>query len=298
MPDGSTSAFQQDFYETPDGARLWYELRGDRHGMPAILCDGLGCDGFIWKYLFEPLAAERRVLHWNYRGHGKSGVPRDDTRLGVDFICDDLLRLLDHTGVERGVIFGHSIGVQVSLEFQRRHPGRVAGLVLLCGTFGTPLDTWHDHSLLRVAFPYLRRLVERSPAAAKAVTGVVLSNQLAVEIGIHAELNPALMNHQDFHPYMEHLAKMQPLYFVRTLDSIKDHSALEHLPHVDVPTLVVGGEIDKFTPVWLSRRMAEHIPNARYVFVPGGSHTAPLERPGLVNGEVETFLHRHFPSPG
>jgi pimeloyl-ACP methyl ester carboxylesterase len=83
---------------------------------------------------------------------------------------------------------------------------------------------------------------------------------------------------------------MHFFYFVRTLDSLKDHSAWDHLPFVDVPTLVVGGEGDRFTPVWLSQRMAEHIPQAEYVFVPGGTHTAPLERPGLVNGAVERFL--------
>ena len=100
----------------------------------------------------------------------------------------------------------------------------------------------------------------------------------------------ALLKRRDFYPYMEHLARMHPLYFIRTLDSLKDHSAWDHLPWVDVPALVVGGEIDRFTPVWLSQRMAEHIPGCEYVFVPGGSHTAPLERPGLVGSVLERFL--------
>jgi pimeloyl-ACP methyl ester carboxylesterase len=89
---------------------------------------------------------------------------------------------------------------------------------------------------------------------------------------------------------MKHLAKMDPVMFLRTLDSLKDHSVLDHLPKVDVPALVVGGEIDKFTPVWLSKRMADLIPGAEYLFVPQGSHTAPLERPGMVNNAIERFL--------
>ena len=67
-------------------------------------------------------------------------------------------------------------------------------------------------------------------------------------------------------------------------------SAKYDLPYVDVPTLVVGGEGDRFTPIWLSQRMAEFIPKAEYVYVPGGSHTAPLERPGLVNAAIDRFL--------
>lgn len=290
MPDGGTRSFHQSIFTTDDGAPLWFEERGEGPALPAVLCDGLGCDGFIWRYLWEPLASTRRVLHWNYRGHGKSGVPTDDTRIGVEYICDDLLRLMESRGLERAVIFGHSMGVQMALEFHRRHPSRVAGLVLICGSYGTPLDTWHDHSLMRLAFPRMKAFVERFPDVAKLVTSKLLRTELAVEFGIRTELNPLLLNHNDFHPYMEHLAKMHPLYFVRTLDSLKDHSALDHLPQVHVPTLVVGGEIDRFTPVWLSQRMAEHLPNAKYFFVQGGSHTAPLERPGLVNAEIEQFL--------
>lgn len=286
------SYFQQDFFVTEDGAPLWFETRGDGKRLPIVLNDGLGCDGFIWRYLWEPLTDDRRVMHWNYRGHGKSGVAGDDTRIGMEYITDDLARLMDSQKLESAVIFGHSMGVQVALEFHRRHGARVKGLVLICGSYGTPLDTWHDHTLMRVAFPYVKRLVERTPDLARTLTSRLMNTQLALEFGIRTELNPALMKPNDFAPYMEHLAKMHPLYFVRTLDSLKDHSAWDHLPYVDVPTMVIGGEGDKFTPVWLSQRMAEFIPGSDYVYVPGGTHTAPLERPGLVNAAIERFLQR------
>ncbi len=287
------SYFHQDHHLTHDGASLWYEVRGEStRRTPVLLNDGLGCDGFIWRYLWEPLTAARQVLHWNYRGHGRSGVPTDDTRIGMEYTVEDLARLMDAQRLDSAILFGHSMGVQVCLEFHRRYRDRVKALVLVCGSYGTPLDTWHDHTLLRVAFPRVRALVERAPELAQAITSRVLSTQLAVEFGIRTELNPALIKRSDFAPYMEHLAKMYPLYFIRTLDSAKDHSAWDHLPHIDVPVLVIGGEGDKFTPVWLSQRMAQYIPRSEYVFVPGGTHTAPLERPALVNAAVEKFLAR------
>lgn len=290
----NSTYFHQGLFQTEDNASLWFESRGEPGGAPVVLNDGLGCDGFIWRYLWEPLAAQRRVLHWNYRGHGQSGVPTDDTRIGMEYITDDLARLMDKQKLESAVIFGHSMGVQVSLEFHRRHRDRVKGLVLICGSYGTPLDTWHDHTLMRVAFPYLKRMVESAPSTAKALVSRVVNTQLAVEFGIRTELNPALMKPNDFAPYMEHLGKMHPLYFIRTLDSLKDHSAWDHLPYVDVPTMVVGGEGDRFTPVWLSQRMAEFIPGCEYVYVPGGTHTAPLERPGLVNAAIDRFLRERI----
>ncbi len=286
----SSTYFHQGLFETEDGAPLWFESRGEHGAVPVVLNDGLGCDGFIWRYLWEPLTAKRRVMHWNYRGHGRSGVAPDDSRIGMEYITDDLARLMDAQKMESAVMFGHSMGVQVCLEFHRRHRTRVKALVLVCGSYGTPLDTWHDHTLLRVAFPYLLEAVEKAPHIARAFTSRFLNTQLAVEFGIRTELNRALMKPNDFAPYMEHLAKMNPLYFVRTLDSLKDHSAWDHLPYIDVPTLVIGGEGDRFTPIWLSQRMAEFIPKAEYVYVPGGSHTAPLERPGLVNSAIDRFL--------
>ncbi|MBK7860745.1 MAG: alpha/beta hydrolase [Archangiaceae bacterium] len=285
----SSTYFRQDFLTVPDGASLFFEVRGEG-GVPAILCDGLGCDGFVWKYLWPPLTARRRVMHWHYRGHGASGVPDDLTRIGMTFSCDDLARLMDHLQLESAVLFGHSMGTQVALEFHRRYRDRVKGLALVCGSYGTPLDTWHDHTLMRVAFPPLMKLIERFPRVAKAITNNLMGTELALDVAIRGELNPDLIAPNDFAPYMKHLQKMDPVMFVRTLDSLKDHSALDHLAQVDVPTLVIGGEIDKFTPVWLAQRTAELIPHAEYLLVPGGSHTAPLERPGLVNHTIDRWL--------
>ena len=116
--------FHQSTFGVPDGVNIFYEVRGD--GAPAaILCDGLGCDGFVWKYLKPILSEHRRVMHWHYRGHGKSTVPADPTRIGVNYSCDDLLRLMDHLKLESGVLFGHSMGTQLALEFHRQHPERV-----------------------------------------------------------------------------------------------------------------------------------------------------------------------------
>ena len=86
--------FKQERFLVPDGAELFYELRGDS-GPAVVLCDGLGCDGFIWRYLTPMLQQTHRVLHWCYRGHGASSVPTDPSRIGMEFICYDLARLMD-----------------------------------------------------------------------------------------------------------------------------------------------------------------------------------------------------------
>ncbi len=289
--------YLQDYMVTRDGAPIWWELRGDGPQTPAVFFDGLGCDGFVWKHLWGQLTPDRPVLHSHYRGHGQSGVATDPTRIGVDYIIDDVAALMDKVGIGEAVLFGHSMGVQVCLEFHRRYPQRVKGLALLCGSYGNPLDTWHDHSLLRLGFPLMLGTVEKYPSLAHSIMKRVMKTEVAMEVAIRTELSKELLPREDFYPYMDHLARMHPLNFVRTLNSLKDHSAIDHLPDVRVPSLVVGGEIDRFTPVWLSERMAAALPMSEYVFVKGGSHTAPLERPDQVAAAVDRLLDRAGRTP-
>ncbi|NMO23176.1 alpha/beta fold hydrolase, partial [Pyxidicoccus fallax] len=264
--------FRQDCLRVPDGAELYYQVSGD--GLPGmVLCDGLGCDGFAWKYLAPYLARRHRVLRWHYRGHGRSGNPDDRSRVGMLYTCDDLQRIMDAAGLERAVLFGHSMGVQVALEFHRRYASRVCGLVLICGSYGNPLDTFHDSTLLKRLFPVIRRVVERYPQQSARIIHAALRTELTVQLAITLEMNRERIARNDLGPYFDHLARMDPVVFVRTLESLAEHTAWDHLPHVDVPTLVISGERDKFTPGWISRKMAARIPSAELLAIPEGTHT-------------------------
>jgi pimeloyl-ACP methyl ester carboxylesterase len=132
--------------------------------------------------------------------------------------------------------------------------------------------------------------VESFPQPVARLTRALLSTELAMQIALSVELNRSLLAKNDLVPYFTHLANMDPVVFVRTLESASHHSAWDHLPHVDVPTLIIAGERDKFTPARLSRKMAERIPGAELMLVPLGTHTTPLEYKELVELRVERFL--------
>jgi len=279
----------EDYVRTDDGADIWYAVLGE--GEPVLItCDGLGCDGFAWKHLIRHLTPRYRMIRFNYRGHGRSSVAEDPTRLGVQYFADDLALVLRTIGVEQGVVLGHSMGVQVALEFHRRHPTRVSGLVPICGSYGNPLDTVHDDAKVKAFFPLLRKVTERFPGVARAVAGAVMPSEIAFQYALWLEVNRHLVHRKDFAPYFAHLARMDPVVFVRPLEAASHHTAWDHLPKVDVPTLVVAAEHDRFTPVWLSRRMHRAIPGSEMLIVPTGTHTAIIEMPELISLRIERFL--------
>jgi pimeloyl-ACP methyl ester carboxylesterase len=260
-----------------------------------LLCDGLGCDGFIWRYLKPALTRKHRVVHWHYPGHGRSPPPSDARGFSMPSFADDAVTVLDAARVERAVVIGHSMGVQLALEMHRRHPARVEALVLVCGSPGHPLDTFHDTSVLRWLLPFLRRTTEAVPQGVSALTRAAVRSGLALQLALLFEVNPELVHREDLEPYFAHLLSMDPRLFLRTMQAASEHSAEDHLSAVDVPTLVIGGDRDRFTPPWLSRRMALAIPGAELVMVPGGSHTTPLEAPGPVEQAVADFLRKRVP---
>jgi len=124
------------------------------------------------------------------------------------------------------------------------------------------------------------------------IGGAGVVNFARVVSDLDTRLNASLLRRGDLQPYFEHVQRMDPRYFLRAMQAAAEHGAEDHLSAVDVPTLIVAGDRDRFTPTWLSRRMALEIPSAELFLVRGGSHTALLERPEEVNRAVLDFLHR------
>jgi pimeloyl-ACP methyl ester carboxylesterase len=287
---------RQGFAVGCDDTPIFYRVRGPASAPAVVFCDGIGCDGYVWKYLEAELAATHRAVHWHYRGHGRTPMPRDPRRVDIADLADDLAAVLDAAvGDGAGaVLAGHSMGVQVCLEMYRRHRERVHGLVLMCGSYGTPLRTFKGKRTLEQVLPFVRFAVNRIPNIAQTLVAKLIPTELAYQIATRFEINGELIRRDDFFPYLEHMARVDVRLFLEMLAAAGRHTARELLQHIAVPTLIVAGDRDGFTPADLSAEMHKLIRDSELHVVAGGSHTAPIERPAEVTERIADFLRKKF----
>ncbi len=276
-----------------DGTRLYVRRRAGPSKTTAILCDGICCDGFIYKYLWDDLARVLSVAHWNYRGHGRSATPGDPEALGVDAHTRDLDAVRLELGDPPAVLIGHSFGTEIALEAYRLRPKGVRALVLLCGSYGRVTHTFKNSEVLANVLPRLSEFASRHPKIARAIWSRV-PPRTALRIALlTGEIDPRTVRPEDVEPYFHHVAHIDFPMFAKMLALAGEHSAEDLLPDIDVPVLVIAGDHDSFTPPELSKRMCEIIPKAELVMLPGGTHVAPLEQHELVALRIEKFLTEH-----
>ncbi len=288
------------FVSAADGTRLYHRvIRPARAQAPDfVLTDGIGCDGFAWKYIAPHLATHHRVVHWHYRGHGRSGMPRDAARIDIAAHARDLLAVMDAAGVPRAVLAGHSMGTQVSLEAYRLAPERVEGLVLISGSYGRITKTFHGSDVLAQVLPRVIAAVENNRGIARALWGRIPAG-IAFQIArLSGEVDRLAIREEDFRWYVEHVAAMEPALFLAMLRLAGEHSAEDVLAEVDVPALIIAAERDTFTPPELARHMAEQIRGAELLLLDGASHAAPIERPHAITRRIDDWLRDHFAVQG
>lgn len=283
----------QGFVSAEDGTRLFWGSAGE--GPTIVLNDGIGCDGFAWRYLGPQLAKTHRVIRWHYRGHGRSGPPVDTARLDMLALARDLAVVLDHLEVESALLAGHSMGTQVCLEAYRLMPERVVGMLLLCGSYGRVTHSFHGTDLLSQVLPRVIETARSRRGLARALWSRVPS-RLAYRIAkLSGEVDAATIREDDFITYWDHISVMDPDVFLSMLRLAGDHSAEDLLPQIEVPCLVIAAERDTFTPPELAKAMADAIPGAEFMLIRGGSHAAPVEQPGTIELRLEKFLLEHIP---
>ena len=286
-----------------DGTPIAYTFRNpEGPEVPVLFANGWSCSDAYWGELLPALEARGHpcVLP-DTRGHGRSGLPRPPGRgarnltiddLSIPRMARDLIRVLDDAPVERAIIVGHSMGTQTALEVYRQIPDRVAGLVLIAGTFENPAKTFYGQSIGDRLFPIGAAVMRVLPEVLQPVWMSIGPASVGHFGARTARAAGPKATKEALHPYLLHLKSTDPAVMVLSAAAMRAHSAADLLPHITAPTLVVAAGADVFTPARCSETMHERIPYSELVASPEGAHTLPIEEPEAIAAAIDDFVAR------
>jgi pimeloyl-ACP methyl ester carboxylesterase len=259
-----------------DGHKVGVSVTGQ--GIPLVVVHGFSAEGILYAQTLSRLVGMGyRVIAIDTAGHGGTfGLPGGGGDLS-DY-ADLLRRVLDHLGVQRAVLVGHSMGGRLIVEVAAETPERVIALLLLDAIVG---DSWDRIQMWSRWMPPVLGFVGATLLVDTAGTLPVLRDRgQAMKL-----LRLALPT------FGAHLRRPWRLLSpaVSILRSDPSHDLLELVAGHGVSTFVLHGDRDRAVPL-STARSAAGLANGQLVVIHGGSHSWVLKDPETLPGIVHDLL--------
>jgi 3-oxoadipate enol-lactonase len=258
---------------TGDTAHLqvWEQGRGD----PLVLIPGLASGAHAFAELAPMLAADFRVVTFDPRGIGESGVGDDAYTIGR--LAQDLTEILDLLEAKPAAIFGLSMGGIVAMELALSHPSYVSRLILGATYCSTklpvpPADGTRDLLLGRGA---------KTPAEAYRLACQVLYSSPFVSS--HPDFIASEITHRGRHP-------ISGKTFTDQERARSRYEACSRLGTLDLPSLVMHGAVDVLVPEPNARDLSQRISGCEYHVIEGAGHLFFHEEPEPTCDWIRLFL--------
>lgn len=253
-----------------NGTRLHYQVAGA--GPPLVLIHGHGLDRRMWGDQFAHFTAYHHVVRYDLRGFGKSA------HVGEDLYTheDDLAALLNHLAIARAAILGFSSGGGVAIDFALAYPTMTRALIVVDAALGG--HAWSED--WNVRWKALRQTASDRgvPAANEGWRAHPLFAPANEHPAVAAQLRQMIADYSGWH------------WGNRDPQRRHDPPAAGRLREITAPTLVFLGERDLPDFHAIAARIAENIPDARTIILPGVGHMTNMEAPERFNADVLRFL--------
>ena len=229
-----------------------------------------------WKYLTPRLVPGHHVFAYDQRGFGESTYEQESWSR-----VDDAVAVLDAAGIERAAVVGCSMGGGVAIDLALAHPDRVSKLVLIAASAsGAPwLETYPE--------PYAELVAKVE--AAEETDDVDETNRLEAWLWLDGAPAPegrvAGADRELFLDMNRIALSSDDPGELRRPDPVWDR-----LGEIGVPTLIMSGDLDLPDQPTVDQGMAERIPDARYVALPGVAHLPHLENDAACLAAITEFL--------
>lgn len=259
-----------------NGTAFYYEMAGA--GAPLVLVHAGICDSRMWDDQVAVFAQHYQVVRYDLRGYGQTPAVA-----GPFAHHDDLYALLQYLGIERAHLLGCSMGGSACLDFALAYPTMVETLILV----GSSPSGYRANRPLPAQLPAVDEALQRGD--------FVQAAELEVQIWVDGigrtpeQLSPALrervraMNTIALQNEVLELGEPRPL----------EPPAVERLHELQVPILLLVGDLDQPRALDGIAFMAEHLPNVRKTVMPGTAHLPNLEQPARFNELVLNFWAHH-----
>ncbi len=255
-------------YLTANGVRVYYEQAGESGGQ-VLLLHGWGCSTTHFKPIMEVLRKDHRVAVIDFPAHGQSDKPNAPWAVGDFADCvTDVMRQLDLAPTD---IIAHSFGGRVALTIAASAPERVNRLVLT-GCAG-------------LKAPQTEAQKRRSAAYKRGKTACEALMKCKPFAPIGERLLDSLRKKYGSADYNALDADMRA-----TFSKVVSEDLRPLLPNIKAPTLLIWGEKDAETPLWMGQTMEKEIADAGLVVFEGDDHFAYLKQWQRFATIVESFL--------
>jgi pimeloyl-ACP methyl ester carboxylesterase len=260
---------------------LAHDDLGPESGPAVLLVHGHPFDRSMWRPQAERLARDGyRVVVPDLRGYGES--KSQDTQTGLDVFADDLVALADHLALERFVLGGLSMGGQIVMQLIADRPERVTAL-LLADTF-PGLDT---PAAKQARIDTAARILEEGMRdyADELLPKMISRTTRATRPDVEAHVRRMMRNAPGEGAAAALRGRAERPDYTPTLKNIQ------------VPTLVVVGSEDEFTPVADAELIHREIAGSALVVIEGAGHLPNLERETEFDEALSTFLNDSGATP-
>lgn len=250
-------------YLEREGAKIYFEDNGTGGvtRTAILMTHGYGASSEMWQGQVAAFGNMFRMVRWDVRGHGRSEVRDDMACFSGEHVIADMAALLDHLGIEKAILAGHSLGGFMSLRFHSFYPERVIGLILQGSGPGfrnaEAREKWNVVACAKA---------DRLEAEGLDALGGGAEAQMCTHLSAKGLANAA-----------------------RGILTHTDSRVMEHLAEIAVPTLVLVGAEDR-NFLGAASYMEKKIAGAQHVVIPDAHHGCNVDQPDAVNRALAGFL--------
>jgi 3-oxoadipate enol-lactonase len=250
-----------------DGCPIYFEMTGPQDAPILMLSNSLGTNLHMWDAQVKPFTAAFRLLRYDRRGHGKSGVKGPYT---MEQFGRDAIAVMDAVGAQKVHWCGLSMGGMVGQWLGAKAPERIDRLILSnTSCYYASKDMWND------------RLAVIAKSGLGAIADGVMNVWFTKDF---RERSP------DTIADMKHMLLQTPTDgYIGCAEAVRDMDHRDILPNIKAPTLIIAGRQDMATTVEAAEFIRSRVPGASLTLL-DAAHISNVELPGIYADTVLGFL--------